>query len=70
MPLLARQAGVLRDEVSLLNALARQAAPDPQDAKAIAALPVPLARRALRQWLQETGGDSAGGGPTHRHWLR
>ena len=30
MPLLARQAGVLRDEVSLLNALARQAAPDPE----------------------------------------
>ena len=32
VPLLARQAGVLRDEVALLNALALQAAPDPQSA--------------------------------------
>ena len=55
VPLLARQAGVLRDEVSLLNALAREAAPDPEDARAVAALPVPLARRAVRQWLQEAG---------------
>ncbi len=60
VPLLARQAGVLRDEVSLLNALARQAAPDPQDAKAIAALPAPLARRAVRQWLQEACGEGDG----------
>jgi tRNA(Ile)-lysidine synthase len=60
VPLLARQAGVLRDEVSLLNELARQAAPDPQNAKAVAALPVPLARRAVRQWLQEAGGEGSG----------
>jgi tRNA(Ile)-lysidine synthase len=59
VPLLARQAGVLRDEVSLLNELARQAAPDPQNAKAVAAVPVPLARRAVRQWLQEAGGERA-----------
>jgi tRNA(Ile)-lysidine synthase len=57
VPLLARQAGVLRDEVSLLNALALQAAPDPRDARAVAALPVALARRAVRQWLQ---GDNEG----------
>jgi tRNA(Ile)-lysidine synthase len=55
VPLLARQAGVLRDEVDFLNALALQAAPDPQDAKAVAALPRPLARRSLRRWLQEEG---------------
>ena len=30
VPLLARQAGVLRDEVALLNELAREAAPDPE----------------------------------------
>ncbi len=60
VPLLARQAGVLRDEVSLLNKLARQAAPDPQNAKAVAALPAPLARRAVRQWLQETCGVHGG----------
>jgi hypoxanthine phosphoribosyltransferase len=60
---LARQAGVLRDEVALLNALAREAAPDPQNAKTLAALPVPLARRSVRQWLQSVGGDddSSGG---------
>jgi tRNA(Ile)-lysidine synthase len=34
VPLLARQAGVLRDEVALLNALAAEAAPDPEDARA------------------------------------
>ncbi len=56
VPLLARQAGVLRDEVALLNALAREAAPDPQDAKALAALPVPLARRTVREWLQSASG--------------
>jgi tRNA(Ile)-lysidine synthase len=55
VPLLARQAGVLRDEVSLLNALALEAAPDPQDARAIAALPPALARRSVRQWLQGDG---------------
>ncbi len=32
-PLLARQAGVLRDEVALLNALAADAVPDPADAQ-------------------------------------
>jgi hypoxanthine phosphoribosyltransferase len=67
VPLLARQAGVLRDEVSLLNALALEAVPDPQDAKALAAVPIPLARRAVRRWLQEggtTGAAGAAGAPT------
>jgi hypoxanthine phosphoribosyltransferase len=60
VPLLARQAGVLRDEVSLLNVLARTAAPDPQDARALAGLPTPLARRSVRRWLQaDAGGDTA-----------
>jgi tRNA(Ile)-lysidine synthase len=52
VPLLARQAGLLRDEVALLDALAREAAPDPTDARTVAALPLPLARRSLRQWLR------------------
>ena len=60
VPLLARQAGVLRDEVTLLNGLAREAAPDPEDARALAALPVALARRAVRQWLQGAGGSCEG----------
>jgi tRNA(Ile)-lysidine synthase len=60
VPLLARQAGVLRDEVALLNALARESAPDPGDARAVAALPVSLARRSVRLWLQGGGGEVAG----------
>jgi len=49
VPVLARQAGLLRDEAALLDALA--AALDPTDAAALATAPVPLARRALRRWL-------------------
>ena len=47
--LLARQAGLLRDDADLLDALA--AALDPTDAKALAAAPPALARRAVRRWL-------------------
>jgi tRNA(Ile)-lysidine synthase len=61
VPVLARQAGVLRDEVALLNGMAREAAPDPESARALAALPVALARRAVRQWLQSTGASCEGG---------
>ncbi len=46
---LARQAPLLRDEAELLDALA--AALDPTDARALAAAPVALARRAVRRWL-------------------
>jgi tRNA(Ile)-lysidine synthase len=55
VPVLARQAGVLRDEVALLEALARSALPDPADARAVAGAERPLARRALRRWLRATG---------------
>ncbi|HEV7887408.1 MAG TPA: tRNA lysidine(34) synthetase TilS [Acidimicrobiales bacterium] len=48
-PVLARQAALLRDEADLLDALAR--ALDPADAKALAAAPVALARRAVRRLL-------------------
>ena len=58
--LLARQAGVLRDEVTLLDELAQAAAPDPQSARALAALPVALARRAIRQWLRTAGASCEG----------
>jgi tRNA(Ile)-lysidine synthase len=54
VPLLARQAGVLRDEVALMEALARDRLPDPSDARAVARAPLPLARRALRRWLRES----------------
>ncbi|MEA2901755.1 MAG: tRNA(Ile)-lysidine synthase [Actinomycetota bacterium] len=53
--ILARQAPLLRDEAELLDGLA--AALDPTDARALAAAPVALARRAVRRWL--------GGGQEH-----
>ncbi|MDQ6796765.1 MAG: tRNA lysidine(34) synthetase TilS [Actinomycetota bacterium] len=46
---LARQAGILRDEASLLDDLA--ASIDETDARALAAAPAALARRAVRRWL-------------------
>jgi hypoxanthine phosphoribosyltransferase len=55
VPLLARQAGVLRDEVTFLEALAAKVVPDPADARAVAGAERPLARRALRSWLRESG---------------
>jgi len=54
VPVLARQAGVLRAESDYLDELARAAwppAPDRTPAAALARLPLPLARRAVRQWL-------------------
>ncbi|MFN8021476.1 MAG: tRNA lysidine(34) synthetase TilS [Acidimicrobiales bacterium] len=51
-PVLARQAALLRDESDLLDELAR--ALDPTDARALAAAPPPLARRAVRRWLTDT----------------
>ena len=45
----ARQAEHLRDDAELLDELA--SALDPTDARALAAAPVALARRAVRRWL-------------------
>ncbi len=50
VPVLARQADLLRDEARFLDEQA--AAVDATDARALAALPEPLARRALRSWLR------------------
>lgn len=47
--LLHRQATLLGDDADLLDSLA--AAIDPTDARAVAAAPAPLARRAIRRWL-------------------
>jgi len=52
VPILTRQAALLRDDADLLDALA--AALDPTDARALAAAPVALARRAVRRWLRVT----------------
>jgi hypoxanthine phosphoribosyltransferase len=56
VPLLARQAAVLRDETELMDALAADALPDPTDARALSGAPRPLARRALRRWLRVAEG--------------
>jgi hypoxanthine phosphoribosyltransferase len=58
VPLLARQAGVLRDDVTLLDVLAQEAVPDPEDAKALRSQPLPLARRAVRRWLRAAADQS------------
>ncbi len=49
VPVLARQADLLRDDADLLDELA--AAIDVTDARALSAAPRPLARRAVRRWL-------------------
>lgn len=51
VPLLARQAKLLADDAALLGELAQSL--DPTDAKAIARAPLPLARRAVREWLRD-----------------
>jgi tRNA(Ile)-lysidine synthase len=50
VPVLTRQADLLRDEAAYLDGLA--AAVDATDARALAASPIALARRALRGWLR------------------
>ena len=49
VPVLTRQAGLLRDDGDLLDEFALTI--DPSDAKGLTAAPVPLARRAVRRWL-------------------
>ena len=49
---LSRQAALLHDDADLLDALAGTV--DPADAAALAAAPLPLARRAVRAWLRVT----------------
>jgi len=51
VPVLARQADLLRDEGAYIDEQARAALPDPADARAVREAPVVLARRALRWWL-------------------
>ena len=53
---LARQAELLLDDASLLDALVSEAVPDPTDARVLAAAPLPLARRAVRRWIPGPGG--------------
>lgn len=52
-PLLARSANLLRDDDDFLDALAQEL--DATDALALNAAPLPLARRAIRNWLTRDG---------------
>ena len=54
-PLLVRTANLLADDDALLDDLTTASIPDPTDARAVAAAPLPLARRALRRWLTVDG---------------
>ena len=53
---IARQAGLLADEADYVEQLASEI--EPTDARALAAAPVVLARRAVRRWLRSLSGDS------------
>jgi len=51
VPILARQAGILRDEADVVDILA--AGIDPTDAHRLMTSPPALARRAVRRWLTD-----------------
>ncbi len=55
VPVLDRQALLLRDDAALLENLSREI--DPTDARALSLAPSPLARRAIRRWLKVTLDD-------------
>jgi hypoxanthine phosphoribosyltransferase len=56
VPVLARQADLVRDEASLLDRLAAEAVPDPSDTRALLRAARPLQRRAVRRWLRQCSG--------------
>lgn len=56
VPLLCRQADLLRDDEALLDELSE--AIDPTNCRQLVAAPAPLARRALRRYLKEASGSS------------
>ena len=53
VPVLVRQAGLMRDDVELLDSMAGALAVE--DASALAGAPIALARRRIRQWLRPAG---------------
>lgn len=60
VPVLARQADLIGDDVSLLDLLATGL--DPTEARSLREAPVALARRAVRRWLRSPAGPAEGGG--------
>jgi hypoxanthine phosphoribosyltransferase len=63
VPVLARQAALLRDEAAVLDRLAAAACPDPADGPGLAAADRALARRALRGWLRGSGDRTSAAHP-------
>ncbi|MDQ2754435.1 MAG: tRNA lysidine(34) synthetase TilS [Actinomycetota bacterium] len=57
VPVLVRQADLLRDDAAFLEGLS--AGLDPTDVIALRDAPLPLARRAVRRWLREGNGPEA-----------
>ncbi len=55
VPVIVRQADLLRDESALLDELAAHI--DPTDVHALRAVPLALRRRALRRWIREHSRD-------------
>lgn len=62
VPVLARFASLCADDTDLLDRLSAEAVPDPAAANALAAAPVPYARRAVRRWLRALGATPPSGG--------
>jgi tRNA(Ile)-lysidine synthase len=58
VPVLARQASLLAEEVDLLEAMADEL--DPSDAAALSRAPVALSRRAVRRLLREAAAPDGG----------
>lgn len=61
VPVLARSCETVAGDLALLEEMAARL--DPTDARALAAAPLPLARRAVRRWLRSAGS----GCDTERH---
>jgi tRNA(Ile)-lysidine synthase len=52
VPVIARQAGLMAQDCDELDACALREVPDVADARRLAEVSIPLARRAVRQWLR------------------
>jgi len=62
VPLLARQALLLRQDSDYLEELASGAAQDPTDVHQVRSLPPPLSSRVIRNWLRLSGATETSGG--------
>ena len=70
VPLLARLADLAAADVELLEGLAASEVPCPQDVSVLREVPTALARRAVRDWLRQSGAMPHSGGDSgvgHHH---